>query len=674
MQAVLVVADEAQKAGATPHLGAHYVIFTFDDECGDLSNRPVVIWPNGHDVSEFAQSIANLPRTADEPVKLLPGTRQPSDFTDLATLADWAKKHAKIIEPNSGDGLDAGGTGVLPPEPISSDPALRGGSVGQTAGIPPLGIDDGPSPSLTDPESEEPLFDYEEITYQASKTTWSEPLDITTSIFRGRPFKRNMVPDALGDYISDESESKGTDPGISALSAIAACAGVASDLIRLQVNQHDPRWQVRPCIWTVAVGNPSTGKTPALEEPMRLVQQIDAELSRDNIRKMKDYAYAMKQYALLEAQCIKEGKPRPEEPEHPEIEQIWLDKATMEGARDVLKYSPRGVIWYRDEVSGLIAEFDRYSGKGPSGDRQRFLKLFDGGVDKQNLANHRQEIVPNWSAVLCGGIQPDAVIKYLGSLQNDGLLQRTLLCMAAPKKPGKDSRPDYSASTQFKKILMTLREHHGDLVIRMSPEASEIRTAFVRQMATRIRYEENISLASHMGKWEGYCSRLMLLYHLIDRAANGQQPNEHDRISAATAQSVVSFFLDWQLSHIQEFWNELMGDKRERSFAQTIARYILANLGMTEISTRTIYKAHWKQWDNLKPWERKEAMGLLVNAGWLTPKGVARSNDGLHRDWLINPQIKTIFAAQAAEELEARALRKQDMDAMRAFYRSKREE
>lgn len=669
-KAALIVADEAAKAGATPLLAAHYEIFILGEEV-DFSARPIVFWKpsvqNGLDWDEWAAEVAEIPRGPNDVVKVIEGEKQPQDFSDLPALREWSAQHSQVVS-------------VSPP-PALSGVSEQQGSCHNEEPSPSVAAEYEALPFVADPGGGESIpyedappfeeFPYERpsvFVFDEGSSTWQDPLDITTVVYRGRPFQMDMLPDALRAFVLDESESKGTDPGISALAALAACAGVANDAIKLQVNQHDPRWLVRACIWTIMVGNPSTGKTPAIESCMHFAQKLDAELCKGNALKMEKYLYALDAYADAKRVAIKEGKTEPPpKPDHPEIEQIWLDKATMEGARDVLQYSPRGVLWYRDEWSGAIAELDRYSKKGGgSGDRQRFLKLFDGGVDKQNLADHRQILLPNWSAVVCGGIQPAAIVKYLGELENDGLLQRTLICMARAKKPGRDRTPNWLAMKQFEKILIELRHAHGSVTVRMSEEAAAVRNEFVQHMATRIKYEQNLPLASHMGKWEGYSSRMMLLYHLIDRASKGQQPSDSDVISGETAKQVVRFFLDWQLSHIQEFWNELMNEKVERNFACTIARLIMANPGLLELSLREhVYKPHWSQWDRLSLAQRKEALGVLINSCWIVPKGDRRNGEGLHTTYMINPKVHVHFAEEAAEERIARQIKREELEKMR---------
>jgi len=667
VQAALIVANEEEKTAATPLLADRYQIYALGEDA-DFAGRSVLIWPNGHDLSELAQTIAKLPRESGQSVKLLPGDKQPSDFTQYDDLIQWARQHVRPVEPDS-PALAVCGEPTHSPvaDPEAPPPP------GDPSGLAPA--DDYPDAGEPDlePPPDFPAFiddpDGDREAYIVPHLTWAEPLDLTSSLYRGRKFAKGMVPEVIEAYASEESRRLGTDMGISVLSALAACSGLASDHIKLQVHYLDPRWLVRPCIWCVSVGGPSTGKTPAIEAPMHIVKDMDAELGYENVRKLKNYAYAMKQYAIVEAEALRNKQPRPEEPEEPTLFELWFEKGTTEGLREKLHYNTRGLIWYREEVSGAIAEFDRYSPgkKGGSGDRQLFLQLFDGGASKISLANNRQIIVKNWSAAINGGIQPTAVIKYLGDLQDDGLLQRMLICMARKKNPGRDSEPNYAPEHALRKVLHTLVEHHGDCIVRMSPEAAEIREKFVRHIAMLIKYEENPSLASHMGKWEGYCSRLMLLYHLIDLAAQGQQPGPNERISAKTAQQVVDFFMQWQLSHVQEFWNELMSERVERSFAQEIARDILYFSDRQEWALRDFYKNH-PRWGKMKPWERKEAINTLILSEWLTPKGSKKNSDGMYTHYLRNPLVISRFAEEAEEEKRAREERRAQMQALRAEF------
>lgn len=667
MIAALIVANEEEKAAAAPLLGEKYAIYCIGEDA-DFAGRSVLIWPNGHDLSELAQTIAKLPRESGQSVKLLPGDKQPSDFTQYDDLIQWAKQHVRPVEPNS-PALAVCGEPTHSPvaDPEAPPPP------GDVSGLAPA--DDYPDAGEPDlePPPDFPAFiddpDGEREAYIVPHLTWAEPLDLTSSLYRGRKFAKGMVPEVIEAYASEESRRLGTDMGISVLSALAACSGFASDHIKLQVHYRDPRWLVRPCIWCLPIGESSAGKTPAIQGPMLIVQKMDAELGRENVEKLEAYNYAMKQYAIAEAEALKNKQPKPESPPKPDLKDVWFEKGTMEGLRDMLSYTTRGVLWYREELAGAIAEFDRYNAgkKGGSGDRQLFLQLFDGGPSKIVLSKYQQTVVENWSATLLGGTQPSAIIKYCGDLQGDGLLQRTLICMARDKRPGLDETPNYAPEQAFRKVLRTLFEHHGECVVKMSEEAAAIREKFVRHVALLIKYEQNPNLASHMGKWEGYCSRLMLLYHLIDLAAQGQQPGPNERISAKTAQQVVDFFMQWQLSHVQEFWNELMSERVERSFAQEIARDILYFSDRQEWALRDFYKNH-PRWGKMKPWERKEAINTLILSEWLTPKGSKKNSDGMYTHYLRNPLVISRFAEEAEEEKRAREERRAQMQAMRAEF------
>ena len=502
----------------------------------------------------------------------------------------------------------------------------------------------------------------------AQDNDWPAPLDLTRSVYKGLPLDLKLIPAALRPIVSDCSRRTGIDPGAYFLGFLGACSGLANDNIKLQPKLLDTRWTVRPVIWPFAIGGSSSGKSPALEEGMHFLIKKDTEAMLDNARLRKEYEHAKNLYddRVAEARKAKNPVMPMDEPPLPEYRQYWVSRGTTEGVTRLLETS-RKVTWYMDEASGMINGWDRYAsgGKG-SGDREFVLMLWNGGRGKNTLAG-KDIVLENASAVLCGGSTPIAMrICAGGKLQNDGFLQRTLLCMVRRKASGLDATPNAQAYEQYERIIDTLLEMHGTALVKMSPDAYRVYQDFVIKTGLRIEHEENESLASHLGKHEGLAPRLMLLYYMIERASMGQLIGSNDLISADIARQVCALLSDWQLSHLQEFWGEVMEGKPARGFAQIIANYILANDDKDTLNHRNdITKPHWLAWTKLQPNERKEAIMTLVNCAWLTPQGEKRNAEGLPNSYSVNPKIRSMFAQQAAEEREVRDLKRTELQRMR---------
>ena len=715
MKPALIVASSEYEESAARLCGQVYEIFVIGSE-PDLSNRRVLAWPNGESMETWAQTIANLPRTSDDPVKLLDaGDKTPADFSDWNSFFAWARLNARVVEPNSGmageaetpsDSFQDGAIWEPKPETNSAaqtperlDPpqdaqatdaadtdsaAQAGGGApesdspahppGPSSPHEPVGITPrSESPPVaaepfgdfhTEPTTEDmpPAFFCEDMSaYETpgSHGGWPVPIPIDTKGTRAQPFDIDLAPASIQPFLADCTKRTGIDAGAYLIGALGAISGLCNDGFKLQPKLLDTRWRVHPAIWPIGIGDSSSGKTPGIIEAMQYVQELDIAEEKNNIKHRLDYQYAQEAYDDAKRAARKNGQPRPEAPEPPQIKQYWMDKATPEAVENALVTS-RKLVWFMDEWSGLINGIDRYSsaGKG-SGGREFVLSLYNGGPGKKTLVSGNS-IIPNKSAVLCGGITPSAMMSAAGgALETDGLLQRTFICMVRTMKPGMDAAPNSAAYHALEKLLFTLAEGHGNAVLKLSDGASEVYQRFCAHVLGLIQNEENGALASHLGKWQGMAARMMLIYHLADLAEHGQHPSNGEKISKQTAEKVCSLFLDWQLSHVHDFWYSLMGgvSSAPLMFAQAAARYILAkvefDVKQPTVRLVDLYNGHYGRggkWAVMKGWERKEAINLLEYSGWIAPESESRNRDGVPTTFLVNPRIASVMREEMKKE------------------------
>jgi len=594
----------------------------------------------------------------------------PSDIdTDLSNLdrlaAQYKRAKANGAMPSGAQDGNShplnGATESLPSVPFPDAPEAFGD-------IPPDIPLDAYADEIGRPEPSEPIWHADADRILAAEKQHPEPLDLTKALYRGLPLPLNLLPAVLADFVADSERRTGIDRTAFFIGALGAVSGLCSNSVRLQPKQLDHKFKVHPTINPIAVGNSSSGKTPGIAEAMHPVKAIDREQAAENTRKRLDYEFEVDKYEDAKRAARKAGGTRPPEPPKPSMRHIWVDKATPEGVENVLTMSPK-VLWFMDEISGLINGIDRYAASGKSsGGREFVLGLYNGDLGKKTLSAGSADV--SRDAVLCGGITPSAMREMVGKLENDGLLQRTFIGMVRSMKTGVDAKPDDAVYDRLERTLRTLLQSHGEKVLRLSPEAAEVYNEFDEKVMLLIRNEENESIASHLGKWRGMCARLILIFFLADLASEGKEPMHGEQIPVKYARQACGLFLDWQLSHVLEFWNEVMGAKVSRGFAQIIAKLLLANPDIEELSFRDhIAKLHWRQLEKLKPWELKDAINTLVNAAWITPKGFKLNANGVPPTYEVNPRVKEMFAEERARELEARAIKRDELQRMRGQER-----
>jgi hypothetical protein len=175
-------------------------------------------------------------------------------------------------------------------------------------------------------------------------------------------------------------------PDFPAVAAMIALAAVVGRCVGIRPKQQDD-WLVVPNLWGAVIGRPGLLKTPAIEEPLKLlgrleaaaglaytqalerwkVQQIlakerekvDGERIRVALRNGEDATM------LAEALLASAGSP-------PVRQRLIVNDATVEKLGELLNQNPQGLLVFRDELTGFLRTLDR---EGHEGDRAFYLLI-----------------------------------------------------------------------------------------------------------------------------------------------------------------------------------------------------------------------------------------------------------------------------------------------------------
>ena len=675
----LIVSDDATVPFAQKVLGKVYQVLTLEQAKNNEQrfNAHVLCWPSPiiaqtHRMRDFAIGLVDdaaevkLVDTAEKSMSLITlefiATCDP--IWDIQLISDYLNGRSDDV--NRIQLLTSEISYTSPTDSGEPSPAMPSES---QAPVPPPDMQ--PSPALPDDSEafgEIPLDVYaddgnvEYVTplwvHQPENPSgdWPEPRDLASKLYEGAPFNPDWLPAPLAAFAADIAGRMGGDCGAPAMGAIAACGGLADDGFYTTPKLHDTGWKERACVWTLAVGLSASKKTWLLESALRPVMKMDAFITKGYLERLDQWNFEMEGYADKRKTASKNGEAKPEAPEKPPNEHLLLNEFTIEAIREALMDSPRGMIVYRDEFAGLIKDLDRYSAKA-SGDRFSILELHNGGTKKIGRVGNFKT-VPNWSGILTGCLTPASLKSIMGDLQEDGLLQRFMICMVKPAGQDQDRPPDARAEAAYLRVLNELRNMHAgehNQHIKFSHDAYDCRMEFM-ETANALAAADGIpgAMAAHIRKWEASFPRLCLLFHLIDLAVKGQHPGANEVISRSTAEKVRDL-LSWQHSHIEEFWLETLGDGGT-SFAQVIAKYILAHNPGTLLHNKHVAEPHYNRIKSLTTKELQAAYMTLENGGWLMRDTTGRINSaGVWSKHKVNPAVQEKFKVQADEERKRRA-------------------
>jgi hypothetical protein len=228
----------------------------------------------------------------------------------------------------------------------------------------------------------------------------------------GLPFPDKVLAPEWDRWIRDTAKSAGAPPDYVAMPLLSALAALVGNA---RVVSPWEGWKEPSILWTGIVGDPSSGKSPGSDPVLSLVRGIERERAESF-----DETYRQWQTLVASAEIIKEtwnGKVReaiksgaepptmpagacaPPEPERPRI--ITSD-VTPERLGAMLGANPKGLFSVRDELSGWIQGFDRYS---KSGERSFWIEAYGGRaftIDRVKAGSFAA-LRRSWSALSMAG-------------------------------------------------------------------------------------------------------------------------------------------------------------------------------------------------------------------------------------------------------------------------------
>jgi len=301
------------------------------------------------------------------------------------------------------------------------------------------------------------------------------------------------------------------------------------------------------------VGEPSAKKSPAASAALRFLDRLsarEADLLAERMKVFEAEKAAFEAHqAAVKATMKKAASGKPDDlkmadavrnlqelqpPVEPTPRRFKTSDATVAKLGDLLAHNPAGLLVFRDELVGLLASWDR---EGNEGDRAFYLEAWNGvGSFHVDRVGRGELFIPNLCLSVFGGIQPELLERYLGtmagSLDNDGRLQRfqVLVFPDAVTWEWRDRYPVKGAREAVRDLFDRLATFDpiqdgatgpDDFVklphVGFDDAAQELFIEWSTQLnKVLIPAEENPLMRQHLGKFEKLFCALALILHLSE--------------------------------------------------------------------------------------------------------------------------------------------------------------
>lgn len=349
-----------------------------------------------------------------------------------------------------------------------------------------------------------------------------------------RPFPVHELPEPLATFCDEVAAAVGCDSSFPALASLAVCSAAIGTSRQICLKRG---WFAPAVLWTLLVGESGTQKSPPFRlamAPLKERQRRDAErFAAENA----EYQSALREYRRQVKRFERSGGgggDEPEPPVQPMRSRCVVQDATIEALAPILNENPRGVLLSRDELSGWLAGFDRYSaGKsGASAEAPKWLEIYNVEaitIDRKT-GDQRFVYVRRPFVSITGGIQPGILARCLTNEHRDNGLQSRLLMTYPPRQPKQWRDDEVSSATQaaYADLIRDLFElQHdatdGDLrpaTLTLSDEARELFKRYVNETGQE-QAEFYGHLASQWSKLEETPARLAIVLHCARQVSTG---------------------------------------------------------------------------------------------------------------------------------------------------------
>ncbi len=340
-------------------------------------------------------------------------------------------------------------------------------------------------------------------------------------------FPVEVFPQPIQRIIRELAAAFDVAPDVAAcaiLSFVGACIG-RTRAIRLKKG-----WTEYPNLFLAIVGESGIGKTPVTDLIKSILVTFEVKWREEYDRKMVQYAADMVEYKRK----LKDGELDATPPGKPILREIMAEDATIEGVGEMLKENPRGIIWLRDELKGLLLDLNKYSGKDGSTE-SRLLSGFNGGGWKNTRKDSsKNSFIPSALLSIFGTIQDKILPEVFNQSSSDsGFTPRFAMCRIVKLKPPAWSETSVTETTMntLKRVFEVFLNWDFDdqktpYMIDLSPAAKNIYVEwFTKQASEPWRDPEARNDKALLAKNRSYAARLALILHCLSASLKSQGEN-----------------------------------------------------------------------------------------------------------------------------------------------------
>jgi hypothetical protein len=381
-------------------------------------------------------------------------------------------------------------------------------------------------------------------------------------------FPVDVFPDSLADYCKEVAAATGTPTDFAGVAMLVVAGAAIGNSRALRIKS---TWLESPRMYAAIIGDPASGKTPAVQTVVKPYREIQADAlnkyERAQSQIEQDIAVIHSPVNLDDAnqENPEQARVAPRESSRPE--RLVVGEATVESLAPILASNPRGLLMIHDEGSSWVRGMGQYKG-GRGNDKQFWLSCFSGQdytVDRKSQGVVPISIRSPFINVVCN-LPPDMLNELADSHgRKDGFLDRLLFTFpeAVVASEWNDEEVSRASLNAWSGSLRGLRDLamerlegsvQGPKIVNLSSEAKARWASWWNKHVSEMGSTDLPSgLSGHWGKLGAHAGRLALLLHFVWLTQTNQ--DEHDLQPESVDRAVL--LINYFKNHLKKVYGRL---------------------------------------------------------------------------------------------------------------------
>ena len=495
--------------------------------------------------------------------------------------------------------------------------------------------------------------------------SWPEPQPLPSGLPSVPLFDEYLLPESLRPWVTDIAERAQAPLDFAASGALVALTASIGQRLGIRPKRHDD-WLVVPNLWGLIVGPPGFLKSPMLHEVLKPLVHLEARARQDHETAVAQYELRQ-QVTLAERKKLLNNAARPKaelnsdklmddlrrlEVKAPVEQRYIVNDPTVEKLGEILNQNPQGVLLFRDEITGFLANMER---AGHENDRAFYLEAWNGtgGYVYDRIGRGTLRIEAACASIL-GAITPGPLGAYLretfSGQRDDGLIQRFQVSVY-PDAPAiwrnVDRRPHSDAKNRAYEVFESLvalnpialgaeNPNPGDgevWCLRFDDEAQDFFNCWRNDLEARLRNsDEHAVMLAHLAKYRSLMPTLALILHLADFVARGYC----GPVALESARRAAAL-CDYLQEHARRIYHSVVAqvDIATRLLGDKIRARKLAD----HFTTRDVYRHEWTSLTD--PRDVARALDSLSELYWVRSEPTIPTSTGGRPilRYRINPRV-----------------------------------